>query len=1192
MTNKEDICSVLQEMTDLLKKAKVNLKKCPKQRLTKGYIQTRIQSIEEYWSTFKRSHIELVKIIPREQRGALTYFINEDYYTVEDLYHDMLADLKDMLSQFEIVVTSDRMSNPVVSVSTEKQTQVKLPRIELPVFSGNYEEWPTYKDLYISLVHNNSSLTNVQKLHYLKTSITSEAAALLRHIQITDTNYALAWEALQRRYGNKRLIVNSLLKRFFMQKKCSTQTASQLKSLLDTTNEILNSLQNLDITTGSWDPLIVFLVVQKLDPESHKEWEEFALTENREELSKWSDLNKFLESKFRTLELVAPSTAKNTRERAFHVSTESPTSTSEKSCIMCSENHALCRCVKFVQMQLPERSQYVQSNKLCFNCLTPGHAVRKCRNRMSCRKCNRRHHTLLHQPSRDGQSDSAHHSHVEEELSHATEIEPEVAISTHFVSEKSTALLATATVIVNDDRGHITILRALVDNGSQGNFITERAAQLLKLKRIPIKGTITGVGNTKTTVEQMVRIRIQSRYDKEFTLTVDTYVMPTRLTSQLPSNTITINTHTWPHLRGLTLADPSFHSPGRVDMVLGVEVCAQIMKSEILKGPPGSPCAHNTSLGWILFGKVQAHSSETEMIVMHHQCNLDDMLKILWEVDTDTKSILTKEEEECERIYNNTHTRDKTGRYIVKLPFKVDNPQSPEGNTKVGAMKRLLQLERRFKGNEHFREEYTKAINEYNTLKYMEEVKESDIDIPAVYLPHHAVFKESSESTKIRPVFDASHKGTNNISLNDELLVGPQLQDDVRSLVLRWRMKKIAFTADIQKMYLQVLVAREDADYQRILWRNSSNDPIKEYRLLRVTFGTASAPYLAVRTLHQLANDEGTDHEAAAETIKKDFFMDDLMCSKDTVEESVEIAKTVSSILRKGGFVLQKWASNSSEFLKQFNPDELSSHVTMNIKLDGLIKTLGLSWNMGKDELEYHLNLPDLPEVVTKRNILSEVQRLYDPLGWLAAALVPAKLIIQKLWLQKMGWDEEIDPATKEEWLKIRESLKDVNLIKIKRWIGVTDKNENELTIHGYCDASEKAYGAVAYLRVQDENGEYKTNIIAARTKVAPIKALSLPRLELCGAVLLSKLLRQISEAMGIPTNQIFCWTDSTIVLSWLQGDPNRWQTFVRNRIITILDNIGNKWHHIKSQQNPADIASRGILVSELSRFYIQYTGH
>ncbi|CAG5046085.1 unnamed protein product [Parnassius apollo] len=185
---------------------------------------------------------------------------------------------------------------------------------------------------------------------------------------------------------------------------------------------------------------------------------------------------------------------------------------------------------------------------------------------------------------------------------------------------------------------------------------------------------------------------------------------------------------------------------------------------------------------------------------------------------------------------------------------------STQGNTRTIALQRLYQLEQRFKKNPKLKNDYATVMKDYES-NYMEEVPRHEMNNPSIYLPHHAVVKEEKETTKIRTVFDASQRGTNNISLNDELLVGPQLQGDMRSLIMRWRMKRICFVVDMQKMYPQIMVTKEDRDLQRVLWRY---DPVKDYRLTRVTFGTASAPYLAVRTLHQVAHDEGQNYPNAA----------------------------------------------------------------------------------------------------------------------------------------------------------------------------------------------------------------------------------------------------------------------------------------------------------------------------------------
>ncbi|XP_049886759.1 uncharacterized protein LOC126381303 [Pectinophora gossypiella] len=660
--------------------------------------------------------------------------------------------------------------------------------------------------------------------------------------------------------------------------------------------------------------------------------------------------------------------------------------------------------------------------------------------------------------------------------------------------KKSTALLATALIPVKDKNGQTLILRALIDQGSQANFISERATQLLKIKKKPTSGTVSGVGSTQTAIHHVVEIQLLSQYEEEFQLTLKAYVMPTHLCSQLPSKSLVNLPHAWPHIQTLTLADPTFNQPGRVDVLLGVEVYAQILKNNIIRGPPGSPCAQETSLGWILFGNIQSDTSNEPIMVMHHQIDFDDILYKLWEVEADDRNKYTKEEETCQTIYQETVRRNQEGRYIVKLPFKTEPPKSTEGKTREIAMKRLNQMEKRLERNKELQTEYNKVMKEYIELNHMELVPKEEIEKPSVYLPHHAVVREASDTTKVRVVFNASSPDINNICLNDEMLVGPQLQEDMRSIVMRWRLRKIAFVSDVEKMYRQILVTKEDTDYQRILWRDDPEEQTKDYRLLRVTFGTASAPYLAVITLQQVAEDEGEEHPEAKNIIQRDFFMDDLISGQDTVEEALQVARDITTILKKGGFKLQKWSCNNAQFLKEFSPEEISTHIKMDMNLGGTVRTLGLSWNLGEDVLQYNMNLPQPQKKITKRSILAEMQHYFDPLGWLAPGILPAKLLLQKLWLKKVTWDEKVEPEIEKEWLEIRQNFEDLKVIKIDRWLQTTKDNLPEATIHGFCDASMKAYGAAAYLRVIDENGVYKTQLIAARCRVAPIKPVSLPR--------------------------------------------------------------------------------------------------
>ncbi|XP_049886962.1 uncharacterized protein LOC126381521 [Pectinophora gossypiella] len=731
-----------------------------------------------------------------------------------------------------------------------------------------------------------------------------------------------------------------------------------------------------------------------------------------------------------------------------------------------------------------------------------------------------------------------------------------------------------------------------MDPGSQGCFISERAAQSIKARRYPAKGSIVGIGEVKTRINQVVQIQIASR-SEEFNLRVKAYVMSKELTTQIPTKTI--STSNWSHLKVLVLADPHFNRRANIDLLLGVNEYAQIVQNDVIKGAPGMPCAQKTTLGWILFGEANIHSEgEESIMVMHHTVEVEDMLKSLWEIDVDTERKLTKEEESCEKLYKETYKRNEEGRYVVKLPFNTTNPQSPDGNTMNAALKRLENLERRFERQPDLRKSYTEVIEEYISLKHMEEVPEDEIEKRSVYLPHHAVVRTDKETTKTRVVFDASCKGTNGISLNDELMIGPVLQEDLRSIIMRWRMHKICFASDIEKMYRMVLINQEDADFQRVLWRQNTSisDEVKHFRLLTVTFGTASAPYLAVKTLIQLAIDEGGNFPIAARMIHEDFYVDDLMSGCDTVLEALEAIKQLQDILKKGKFRLQKWSSNSPEILRSIEERDRSSKANVDIKVDGTIKALGLSWDLGYDEFRYNLNLQPHTNNVTKREVLSDLQKLFDPLGWIAPAIVQAKIFVQRLWLEGYGWDSLIENKLKTEWIDIRDDLNNVGELKVQRWLHTLTSQKENISIHGFSDASMHAIAAVVYCRVDNPDGAVRTNIIAARTKVAPVKTISLPRLELCGAVLVSKLLKHVSKAMRLSPAQVHAYTDSSVVLSWLFGEPCRWKQFVANRVVETLENVGrSQWHHVQSKHNPADVASRGCKIRDLKNDKLWWFG-
>lgn len=413
----------------------------------------------------------------------------------------------------------------------------------------------------------------------------------------------------------------------------------------------------------------------------------------------------------------------------------------------------------------------------------------------------------------------------------------------------NTVLLATAKVTLYTQDGTQYLARALMDTGSQASFISEEFVQLLRLKRKQAAIRVNGLGSSNAgTSRGMVRIQFGSQHDSTVVHTANAFVL-NRITAYLPTRDL--STYYFPHLVGLDLADKEFYKPGKIDILLGADVYGEVVMDGIVRGAKETPIAQRTSLGWIISGSVNSkHASVTNAISLHVNTELETTLKRFWEIESVIEPVKwTSEEKICSEHFEQTHQRNECGKFVVQLPLK-DNIDKL-GTSKSSATARLKQLEAKFKRNPQLKERYVQFMREYESLGHMvmtaapENLHFSRI----YYIPHHAVFKEDSTTTKLRVVFDASNKTSTGLSLNECQMVGPKMQSDLYTILLRFRKYAVAITADITKMYRQIIMQERDQDLQRILWRENDYDDIKEYRLTTVTYGTASAPYLAVRSL-------------------------------------------------------------------------------------------------------------------------------------------------------------------------------------------------------------------------------------------------------------------------------------------------------------------------------------------------------
>ncbi|XP_022206389.2 uncharacterized protein LOC111063008 [Nilaparvata lugens] len=354
-------------------------------------------------------------------------------------------------------------------------------------------------------------------------------------------------------------------------------------------------------------------------------------------------------------------------------------------------------------------------------------------------------------------------------------------------------------------------------------------------------------------------------------------------------------------------------------------------------------------------------------------------------------------------------------------------------------------------------------MKEYEELQHMEQITEPEANSSINYfIPHHAVIKETSSTTKVRVVFDASCKTTSGISLNDISIVGPTVQSSLMNKVLRFRSHTFVITADIEKMYRQINIKPEQHNLQLILWRNNPNENIKIFQLKTVTYGTASAPYLATRTLNQLAIDEREKFAKAAQIVQTDFYVDDVMTGASSFQEAQQIVHDLRNLTQLGGFHLRKWCSNHPQLLKDIPAADIEQSVC-NIDQEQSVKTLGLIWNPNKDIFQFSFNNQQHHHNLTKRTILSAIGQIFDPLGLIGPVIVLAKLLMQKLWICKIGWDDTLPDEITKEWMAYKNGLHLLAKLEIPRCV-ISSSPETKYEIHGFSDASEVAYGACVYL--------------------------------------------------------------------------------------------------------------------------------
>lgn len=1251
-------------------------------------LESRLKSVEDDFQEFDRIQTRLEFLDRNEDVNRLE---------TESEFYSLISNAKRYISYKNAKPSLSVVNNQNDSIENRRFGGVaKLPELGLPSFVGKYEAWYSFWDIFSSVVHNRSDLNEIDKFLYLKICCKDDALRLIDSLDVTANNYSIAIELLQKRYENKRAIVNYHINNMlFNLPHVSRESPIHIRKLLDETHQHISALKKLSLPVEHWDMLLIAVILQKLDDKTKKDWE---TRQNDKELPKLIDLTEFLAKKCFTLEAINFDFSKNfnknsnfpndkniykpqardinnTRRVSFAVTDSN--NVENDLCLVCKQQkHYIFQCPKFLNLPISDKYQEIRKQKLCGNCLRPGHFKINC-NSSGCKKCHLKHNTSLHvddhrnQPRSNGNDGNSYSRNRDRQnvvsMSYAAApvgIEQNVApgaesssrdretenrqVSQHVLQtptyenyvtveraptmcggerepntriigqsnhenrensdslhtnvlttysnttrEENIVMLSTANILIKDSHDKWISCNALLDSGSQSNLISERLCRKLEINCEKTNIPLSGISQMETKIKNKTRAIIKSRIGN-FETELSFLVLKV-ITENIPIVSFDKSLTKYPQT--IQLADENFNLSKEIDILLGAEIFYELLENEKIYLGENLPVLQLTRLGWIFTGCLKICNNPKKTICNFSRIsnkNLHDSLIRFWQIEhSEEVKMLDKNEKFCEQYFLDTTTRNEDNKFIVKYPFDP-NFNGQLGASKTNAISRFKNLEKRLDRDEQLKNQYVSFMREYIELGHMT-MKcnlDEDVSIPnkSFFLPHTAVLRDSI-TTKCRVVFDASARSNTGISFNDMILAGPTIQPDLFSILLRLRLRKFVLSADVKMMYRCILIDKKERDFQQIIWRENSVEKLKVYNLNTVTYGTSSAPFQATRCLKQLAIDFKEKYPRTSEILETSFYMDDLLVSLNSEKEAIEIYNELTEILESAQFYLRKWSTNCENILNYIEENKTTNDDNF-VLYQGHkeLKTLGIIWNANTDELKYSINNVKVnTKSVTKRTVLSTIAQIFDPLGLIGPAIIKAKLLIQKLWCLKLGWDDDIPGKLKEEWLEFVSQIQCLNEIKIDRH--VLSSKAKRIKLFGFGDASEKAYGCCVYIASFDGEREC-IRLLTAKSRVAPLKNETLPRLELLAAVLLAELIARIKNILNVPIEEIIYFTDSKIVLSWLRMEPARLKTFVANRIVKIIELTDlEKWRHVNGTENPADIISRGLNPKDLVDNRIWYHG-
>lgn len=1096
-----------------------------------------------------------------------------------------------------------------------------LPKCQPDVFSGDPSLFHPWKSAFKAMLID-TDVSPIQGINYLRSFTSGPPQRLVdnyRKRQMRDPVALLRdlWAELEKRFGSAAVIANALLERLRSTATFSEHEHVKLQQFADLCADIESQVTFLPGLECLDYPSAIQPIAEKLPKSIRAKWEK--------EISNYSDSHRGMYPPFsrfsKTVQEQAkiknnpnvlagketiPSQVPPQRQRGGRdnrsLKTEvrppagnkvAPGKSKMKS-KHCpyheSGAHDLSECVAFAAKSLEERTQWIMNARLCLRCLSNAHIASECDTPIQCTICgDKRHSALLHKDRRP--TPRPENGAVNPKCT--TLCEPTGGLSC------SKTLLVD---IFNKRTPHITKrIYAIVDEQSNSSLITSELADDLGASG-PLEkyflSTCSGDREEKYG-RRLTGVAVRSTNGAEFTLPTLTEC------DNIPQDKI-----------------PPLDDTADVHLLIGRDAPELLKVRESRNGPSGAPWAQRLALGWTISGQLcldfpsgPAHvltrltslSTDTrrrregegkcyELVPCPNQFKVTDPPLeraadgVFKTTRHDNEPSLSLEDRTFLEIMDKGIHKNASGNWEMPLPFRDEHQSMP--NNRAQAMRRLQGLLKMFIRKPEMKTDYLEFMGKIIEKGHASPVPRDEVPPSAGrfwYLPHFATYHNTKRT--IRVVFDSSCE-FQGVSLNKALLPGPDLMNNLIGVLIRFRKENVAVMCDVEQMFHSFHVDPKHRDFLRFLWfeGNDPTKPVTEYRMNVHLFGNGPSPAVATYGLRRTAVDgEEENGEETKNFICRNFYVDDGLASLPTAGRAIKLVKGAQATLATAKLRLHKVVSNSVEVMEAFPTEDRGKDVRdLDLRCDSLpaLRSLGVFWDLETDTFTFEVSLPEKP--FTRRGVLSIVNSVYDPLGFAAPVMLEGRKILQQLVLMgerraenktPLAWDDPLPTVMMNRWTRWRDSLVELQHLSVPRCyhpreFGTVTRAE----LHAFSDASQDAIGVAVYLRQLNEANEISTSLVYGQAKVAPVTPTSIPRLELCGAVLAVQAAQRVLKEIDMKITEVIYYTDSKVVLGYIANESRRFYVYVANRVQLIRSlSTPEQWRYVESEQNPADLATRGV---------------